>query len=1272
MKKALFCASVIVAFLFAAMTAQAQTKYKIHRYDDSRTGGIFTNISANGKWGVINTGSESAGGNAPSMLYNFDTDKTVEIVNDLGAAKFKDVTDDGNIVVGSLNSRPCYRVLSERDDEETAGLYFIPLRTEPGYGSWKSGSVNAVTPDGKFMVGAFTNYQGKALPDYHGNDADMEDADFSYWYYPFYYDVEKGKVIELTGLPTKDMMHGNSMQNEFMDISADGRYILGRMSWSYIAPVQIFSYVYDIQTHTYDVVGFTESASRSWTPKTTGLLFTDFPVMSPDGRWVSGEAYMSKAMPGSDFNTEYKIPFRYDVYNKTFEAFDVVGNAGRPITAVNNAGTLFAAPENGGPLRDFYVYYKDKFWISLEEICRQYYGFDFKAKTGYENTGTVQGTSGDGRRYIAFPDPSGESYCFDFGEETVEDVCAHVDLLASYSVTPMDGSEVSVLQNITVAFDRAVDFRGDVSDVKLYDGAGNFVASPSSNGGITVDGNTLHLNFRKRSLNVGETYKLVISANALAVANDVTIRNKEITVKYKIRSNGPVKVVTRYPESGSELQKLDNTSSYVLLTFDTKVQLTEQASAWIYRLEEEGDSTLLANLTVMYKDNQVLLAPPATIYLYQGKNYCVVLDEGSVSDFSLDPTSYNTRESLNIKGAYEQQIQTNDKTIFAESFDVTSEALNTWLRYEGDHNQPESTYSDMEFDADNQPWNFSIRDEGSENRCAASHSVYVPSGASDDWMMTPRLEIPAGVKSHMTFNAASISPSKSDVLKVYVWEKEQTYTRINNATANLIKAEAKCVFEEKLNPNGGTLEGNWTKYDIDLSEYAGKYIYIAFVNQNYNQSAICVDDILVERFVPYTIAFSNESRVVNQSSVTIAGSLKVEVSEEVKDVTLTLLDAEGQAVSTLTYQDVYVSQGDKMPFKFNAPLALTPGEAVEYTINVKFDDIVDDNFKGVIENLAFNPVKRVVLEEFTGRDCGNCPQGLLVFDILKRQFGEHVLPISIHGYEGDPLGNGMEGYYTTLGLNAAPSARINRGPVSFPMATVDGKAVYTNPELNNLWYDVVVSELNVPTLSDVTAEAYADDKLNRLIIPVNVRYALDVKNQNLNIFAVVVEDNISQLYQLNYFAESTDPVWGDWGKGGKYGSGYVLGLAADDVSRMCIGNGFSGTGGLLPQNLNAGQTYSASITANYPGRVENIDNARVIVMLIDANTDKIINAVSTKIVKGVPNAIEGVEDEATAMPANAALYSATGALLKQNATKADLQSLPAGFYIFGGKKISVK
>lgn len=1246
---------------FATATAQTNSEYKIHKYN-TNDGGILIDITPNGKWAVIILGSTQAGGTATPKLYNVDTEEVIPVEYANRTFNISSVSDDGNIVVGSYSGRPAAY------NRETGKITLFPIRN-----LWQSGSLSHVTPDGKWAVGSYNGYNGKL------NENDELNHD--YYYSTLYVNVETGDTIATPNLPKKDMAHLDQHAMVFRQITPDGRYIIGSMSWYIMQPNSAVTFIYDTQNQNYRVVGFTENDNANWTPSVANLHHLEGQSISPDGHWLAGMAYMAMPIEGSDFYSEFGYPYRYDITTGDFQVLDQT-ESNIDGCVIDNKGTIIANPNVGGPLRDFRILYQDKYWITLSQICRQQYGFSFTEKTGYERTGSITAVSGDGTRIVAFPDPLGESYIFDFGQ-SVEDVCNGIDLLDNYTISPVDGSVFSQLSSIEINFGRSVQVLGTGKNVHLYKADGTKVADglTAGNQGLSLktgSKTTVNAVFRTRNLDDGESYYVVIDAGAIAVANDAERTNKEIRINYTGRKNGPVEFVKASPEDHSQIRQIDASSSYILVTFDSPVKLTNNYSAYIERIV---DGTRMATLTMNEGNtdatkNQVLLLPSSTIYLYDGLEYKVVIEAGSVSDYSGAEISYNSEITLHYHGTYIREVS-NDAVLFADDFSDPSASYVTWLRFEGDHNTPLASMQNWQFDADNMPWQFGMADDTNyTNIYAASHSLYAPSGQSDDWMMTPQILMPEDGKTLLDFDAQSYMSNKTDVLKVYVYEQDFEIPVLNSAWMNDDDGVRKnAVLLDEITLSAGNsqeiTEGEWTHYRYDLSAWAGKNIYVAFVNQNTNQSAIFIDNVSVQHEILYTIGFSNADRVIGQDDITIAGQFTVKTADPVSSISLILKDSEGNEVSKVEWPTISGNVKDRaIPFTFATPLSLQKGKDNQFTIDVNLGER-HDVYKGSIINLAFETTKHVVLEEMTGIECPNCPQGIIVIEKLEKLFGEQFIPVSIHTYTGDPYAGNLQGYTTFLDIIGAPYARINRIPGLYaPMYSTKGIYFDTYPNAP-VWYDIVAQELNKLTIADLSLTATQSEDGKYINYQADLRYALNADNQQLSLFLVVMENGIVD-YQRNNLGVLSQELFGEWGAGGSRSgvdtNGYVYPVTHNDVARMVIGQTMSGTRGLFPSSLEAGKTYSTTLSSPYPAVIADVNNASVVAMLIDSESGEIINAAKTNVAPYDPNAIRELAQPEDALN----IYSLSGVLVRKAAQQSDIKSLPAGLYIIGGKKVLVR
>ncbi len=1260
MKNLLTTVALACATALSAQTTKKPTFYKVNLGDQS----IVANISDNGEWLLAQPGSNETCANANVWLINVATgakqaiyDKTndLDAEDAIGLYHVGDVTNDGNIVVGAISGTfsedageytgtPAYWVASEMTWHtlEMPDAAFTKALTGSDTLTVSYGFASSVTPDGKYASGSVT---------YKGSSA------YSAPSYGVLWDLATGKLISLKGTPQMTI-ESNCHFETYMSMSADARYIVIYGDQS----VQPTGFIYDRQNGTY--VKFGKGV-------TNFLQLDSEPIVSPNGKYAAASI---RTQDDEVFPVLYDIEAgEYTYISSSSEENDLM------VCGVDNDGNVLAASPTSSPSREFQVLH-NKIWYPFTTLCQLRYGIDFSTYTEYENTGTPYNMSTNGSVIASMSYPFADSYVVTL-PESLSEACDGVNLLSAYTVSPAEGTEFAAISSVTFTFDYDITVLGAKTCAQILDKDGNVVRNSIGCAVSSLNSKSVVVNFRGTSMNNGEEYKVVIPAGAIAITNDQTKTNNLIEVSYKGRTSGPVTVKNIYPAEGSDVARLDNGSVYTILTMDTKITVSSDAKATLYQVD--GDKlTSISTLNVVANDTLVALYPSSTQYLYAGAKYRIVLSAGSLTNAAGEKSSANEELVINYNGTYERQVSSDDATIFSEDFSNISNALNNLMRYEGDHLTPTSSMQNWEFDTDNQPWNFSIRESSSSSDyCAASHSMYEPAGQSDDWMVTPQLTIPDN-SCYLSFDAQSYGNEKDyeDILKVVIWTSEENINALDSATVAKMKTEGDIrEFTLTMGQGAETLSGDWTHYNFDLSAYAGKKIYIGFWNNNEDQSAMFVDNILVVRNLKYLLSLSNAQSVVDQKDITIAGSVTINADEVTySSIALTLQDAEGKAISTVSQSDVALKKGDKFSFVFPDPLPLTVGVSNSFSINVQLDDYTDAT-KSSIKNLAFAPTKRVVLEEFTGNTCQNCPMGILGIENLEKLFGENFIPISIHAYTGDQLGGSISSSYASaLGLNAAPSGIVQRcGVISSPMTQGDdGLYTFSYPDAP-LWEDYVRAELEIPADIDVAVDELTyDESTNKLNLKVAAKSAINLTNQYLSTLVVILEDNIRS-YQVNNCYNMTESIFGEFGKGGLYGVATASGVYHNDVVKAVVGSSFSGQTGLgFPSSMKAGEESTIDISFAYPDQVSKSKNGKVVVMLFDGNTEALVNSVVAKFPTNCPGYNDADDsdaiDEITAdKVANTDVYSLAGILLFRNATAEQISSLPRGLYVVGGKLFSV-
>lgn len=1190
--------SALAALMIGGAWANAQQP--VVSIVNDRNGASLETLSDNGEWAVgygksvIDEGSYSF-----PKLYDVKNKSSKSLYkngeeNRIAKMMACDVTDDGSVVVGQYNGKPAIWYAATEEWKQ------LPFKNE----GFSGGYASNVTPDGKYAIGTLTTsnlmVETVVLWNLSGDEP-----------------VE----IDITNLPKPISLYGDLdeyQQIRSCDISKDGSKFIGLVCFSYAG--HLWSFVYDVPSQTWEAIGFTvedvDDTHYKFTATGTGYYDIEGGRFRPGSNEIVGSAWLDSDVEGI---------YVYDMDTKKVSI--VEGSDSKLFGGVDRYGLIYASTPSGNPMRDWEVK-AGNYWYDWKVIARQLWGMDWQndvLQDDYGFSGTFRSVSDNGLVLLSdeYTNTPYDSYVIEL-DAPLSELTQKVNILDNYVVSPVNNSAFAILREVKVMFDRNIELVPDMQNAVTCEAPNGQVYNSTSVSVDPGDSRVLNIIFRNRRLEVGETYTLTIPEGVVCVAGDAEKLNPEIKVTYKGRPQAPVSAVNISPADGIKLERINASSNPVVITFDADLSAVEGEGAgqmYLYLLNEEGGRDVIAQLSGSIEGNALAVFPVMEQRLAVGSKYELVIEKNVVADISgADP---NEEIVIHYEGAY-IPIGEDPRRPFEDNFDGGISS-NNWLLYDGDGLEPASEPTEWGFYA-GLPWWVARDNAGDTDMAAVSHSMYDPAGQSDDWMVTNQIYI-ADETAVLSFKSQGYRKSAQDRLKVYIYESDDVYTALTAGIVDKIRyAEGALVYDEIQDPgaNEDLLAGDWTENVISLEKYAGKNIYIAFVNDNRNKSAVFIDDVLVSRDVKYIMANLTPQSVIAADEVTVKGMITVEsLTDTYKGYELTLVDAEGNVISQLADADKELANGEELQFTFSDPLKLTVGKEVSYVINVKIGDEIDDQLTYSVKDLAVETTKRVVIEEFTGQGCANCPLGHAALDIIEKDFGDKVIPLSIHTYTGDSFATPQAAALTQfLGLSAAPTGRVNRGPISSPLFIDNGGKYYYKD--NGVWYDYVVSELSEYADADVdiTSAVFDGENYN---INIEVKYALDMDNRNVNVFAVIAEDGLEGV-QDNNRADVEDPVLGDWGKGGIYGQTSVR-YIFHDVVRTYFGTTCNGTGGYIPAEVIGGQVYGAEFAIPNIKRISNPANTTVTVMLIDANTGLVVNANRAPIAD--PTRVEGIESDSS-------------------------------------------
>ncbi len=140
------------------------------------------------------------------------------------------------------------------------------------------------------------------------------------------------------------------------------------------------------------------------------------------------------------------------------------------------------------------------------------------------------------------------------------------------------------------------------------------------------------------------------------------------------------------------------------------------------------------------------------------------------------------------------------------------------------------------FNDDNLPYNAAYDEAwvlntqyGNEAPCAASTSWFSTPAQADRWLITPSISIP-GSGYYLWFDARALENAYPDGFDIRVSTQGPT---------------DRLLFHEEVLLHVDRCSSNWTEYMVDLSQYAGQNVWLAFVQNSLDMNLLMIDNVTV-------------------------------------------------------------------------------------------------------------------------------------------------------------------------------------------------------------------------------------------------------------------------------------------------------------------------------------------------------------------------------------------------------------------------------------------
>ena len=234
-------------------------------------------------------------------------------------------------------------------------------------------------------------------------------------------------------------------------------------------------------------------------------------------------------------------------------------------------------------------------------------------------------------------------------------------------------------------------------------------------------------------------------------------------------------------------------------------------------------------------------------------------------------------------------------------------------------------------------------------------------------------------------------------------------------------------------------------------------------------------------------------------------------------------------------------------------------------------------------------VKTVLLEEFTGHKCINCPEAAFYIHQIKQDYGEKIITLAIHagGYATpDETGDYALDLTTDIGTDYNSHFSINSWPrAMFNRDTINNQRTFGN---SSSWDGLIAQIINQPAKIFIQIINDYDNTNRKLCTHVKVTFLEDM-DINTKLVVLLAEDSISGFQKNNNTTYGAVPDI----------SNYIF----NDVLRESFNSAYGEnlTAGGVLQDSAIIKTYKKFLPSNYIDR-----HCKVIAYVYNSDTEEII------------------------------------------------------------------
>lgn len=164
------------------------------------------------------------------------------------------------------------------------------------------------------------------------------------------------------------------------------------------------------------------------------------------------------------------------------------------------------------------------------------------------------------------------------------------------------------------------------------------------------------------------------------------------------------------------------------------------------------------------------------------------------------------------------------------------------------------------------------------------------------------------------------------------------------------------------------------------------------------------------------------------------------------------------------------------------------------------------------ESTVAQQKRGVLIEEFSGVRCANCPAGSAAIKDLLQQYGDQLVAVSIHtGFFAQPYQDNRYDFRTPAGDELL---KLLKSPLGFPSAVINRKLFDGEPDLQlglANWAGYVAREVQNPPAAKIFAQPTYDAPSRKLSVDVSIFPQITFEGEDVRLSVMLTENKVADV-----------------------------------------------------------------------------------------------------------------------------------------------------------------